>query len=242
MIDITDLQWRLPRKDWSIGQRSFTSKVTIHWNGPRVNYDDVTQLVIDAEYHMRPGWAGTVNGADGLMYHYAVGQSGIIYQCRKFWEMLWHTGDADGNKGSLGVHCILGKGQKPTNAMLESLGQLVLYLTKVSGLAPHAVLGHKEWPEALTACPGPDLMRWIMAYRSDRGQLSFDPGPIKIVTANNANIREMPHRRAKILTKVKTGPLLLSSLELKAEIVNGNPFWFKLADRAGYIHSSAYVL
>ena len=169
-LQLIDLRDRLPHADWRIGTRPATTSLTIHYNGPAVpeyrRWGDglIEQLINDANWQMRAGWGGTINGAPHLMYHIVVGADGQAYLTADITEMLWHCAHADGNTNGLSLHFALGQGQEPTAAQLRTGLWLTDVLVARAGLPRSRVLGHLEWKHA-TACPGPILMRELLAWR-----------------------------------------------------------------------------
>lgn len=181
IIDITN---ELPRNaqnqaKWLVVRPlSDIADLDIHYNGPPVVEDEMTQLIGDANYHIGPGkdWnpPNRVRGWS-IMYHYAVGRSGRIYKLNPETHITWHA--SNGNRRGLGILCILGKGQKPTPQMLASLKALVDWLTTERPEIPATrvnVWGHGELGGIYgggpgygnsTECPGVDLLAWVRAYR-----------------------------------------------------------------------------
>src|SRR5438105_4643558 len=119
-LGVIDIRDKLPRASWTIGTRAATTSLTWHYSGPPVppmrQYGDglIDQLIADARWQMRPGWGGTVGGADGLMYHLVIASDGAAYQARDLDALLWHCAHADGNAHGLALHFPLGTNQAPT--------------------------------------------------------------------------------------------------------------------------------
>jgi N-acetylmuramoyl-L-alanine amidase len=125
-LGVIDIRDKLPRANWSIGTRTATTSLTWHYNGPAVDPSCwsgarlMAQLIADAHWQMHPGWGGTVDGADGLMYHLIVAGDGAAYQARDLDALLWHCAHADGNAHGLALHFPLGTNQAPTAAQLAT--------------------------------------------------------------------------------------------------------------------------
>lgn len=170
-LQLIDLRDRLPHAGWRIGTRPATTSLTLHYNGPAVpeyrRWGDglIEQLIGDANWQMRKGWGGTVNGAPHLMYHLVVGADGQAYLTADITEMLWHCAHADGNTNGLSLHFALGQGQEPTAPQLRTGLWLTDVITARAGLPRSRVLGHLEWKHA-TACPGPTLMLPLINWRA----------------------------------------------------------------------------
>lgn len=171
LLNVIDIRDQLPKADWRIGTRPATTSLTWHYNGPAVpeprQYGDglIAQLRGDANYQMRRGWGGTVDGAPHLMYHLVVAADGTLYQTADLYEMLWHCAHADGNSRGLALHFPLGIGQKPTAPQLASAFRASDLLRAQFNIPLNRALGHIEWKHA-TACPGPFLMEHLIAYRT----------------------------------------------------------------------------
>ena len=193
---IEDLRGTLPRNQanarrW-LSRRALdaVTKVIIHWNGPPTSADELRQLRGDADYHIQKDWSDDGSGVFGwgIMYHLGVGQSGRIYLLNDLEDVLWHV--RDGNPVSVGVICLLGKGQTPSASMLGSLRALVVWLVDERADLPNVgrtdVWGHGECGGMYgggpnfrnnTECPGPDLLRWVRAYRTALPEPAPQPGP-----------------------------------------------------------------
>jgi hypothetical protein len=160
----------LKRGNWQIGSRDKTTAITLHWNGPavaahrRYGTGALEQLRIDLEWQTRPGWGRTVHGADGLQYHAAVDAEGVIWHCRDLQAMLWHCGHQVGNRESLSLHRLRGRGQEPTEAQWAATLALLEQWRGRYRIPLARVFGHQEW--VLSECPGPGVMQRIRAYRA----------------------------------------------------------------------------
>lgn len=156
-------------------------KIAVHWNGTPTVEDEMRQLRGDANYHILKNW-GKKSPAYGwaIMYHYGVGQSGTIYKLNDERDILWHATDA--NDIALGIICLIGEGQHPTPALLSSLRSLLDFLTyDMSDLSAGRkdVGGHGEFGGIYggmgdygnsTDCPGPDILKFVRAYRAEEPQ------------------------------------------------------------------------
>jgi len=137
---------------------------------PRSGYREWTYIVIHHsateagsaadfdKYHRRKGW-------DELGYHFVIdngrgGQDGRIevgcrWQCQKWGAHVGGTPDNEYNNHGIGI-CLVGDltGKMPTPAQLESLRTLVVHLARTYHIPARNIIGHRDAPNAKTACPG----------------------------------------------------------------------------------------
>jgi hypothetical protein len=148
---VIDLRGTLPRRDWSIGTYAPKTSVTVHWNGPPVDYEanPVQVAIADAQFHISKNWGSAADPAygDGIMYHRLYAPDGQVFQTRDDDAVLWHCGSA-GNATSWAWQVMTGTGQTATTAQLESLKRGLLAV----GLERR---GHRDWSP--TQCPGDQL-------------------------------------------------------------------------------------
>jgi len=218
-LNVIDIRSRLPRAKWSIGTRSATTSETWHYNGPAVPSERqrgeglIQQLIADAQWQMRPGWGGTVDGADGLMYHLIFASDGTIYQARDIDALLWHCAHADGNSRGLAFHFPIGLGQQPSAAQLISAFRASDLLRRRFAIPLNRTIGHLEWKHA-TACPGPNIMQHLVAYRAGvepRVTKTPTPAGLKrflLTCADKANVRQGPGTNFPIAGTLKSGTVV----------------------------------
>jgi hypothetical protein len=140
----------------------------IHYNGPAVNRPGRDQLTIDASYHVHKDWSSNGSGAygDGIMYHYAVDEAGVIYLMRDPDAVLWHCGywGTPGNADGTAIQVTIGEGQNATAPQLARLIRLVDALRERDGFALEMVKGHQEVNP--TSCPGSLMADFVYPYRA----------------------------------------------------------------------------
>jgi hypothetical protein len=203
----------------------------------------IDQLVADAHWQMRAGWGGTKDGAPHLMYHLVVGADGQAYLTADIVEMLWHCAHADGNTNGLALHYALGEGQEPTAPQLRTGIWLTDVITQRAGIPRSRVLGHLEWKHA-TACPGPALMRDLLAWRANAAP-AIRPTPtpaglrrfkINPLLTAPALVRQAPRRfwpngqPVPVAGRMKPGTVLfVDVVKTDGEAVDGNPNWIHMA-------------
>lgn len=247
-LGATDIHEQLPHDRWIIGNRSATTSLTWHWNGPAVPADRqhgaglLAQLKADAEWQMRAGWGGTKDGAPHLMYHLIVDVLGNIYQTADLSEVLWHCAHQDGNGRGLALHFPLGEGQQPTPAQLGAAFRVSDAIRVRYGIDVRRVVGHLEWKHA-TLCPGPTMMRHLTTYRSGAVPiLTPTPTPaglrrFQVLTTLElpARVRQAPRthwedgREVPVAGRMKPGTILYVDAIVDGEVVDGAKGWIHMA-------------
>ena len=99
-----------------------------------------------ATYHVSQDWPG-------IGYHYYIEPDGTIYQTNRLETISYNV--YDHNHYLVGI-CIAGtfNDAVPTAAQIEKLGSLVAWLMQKLNIKFENVLGHREFPETATECPG----------------------------------------------------------------------------------------
>jgi N-acetylmuramoyl-L-alanine amidase len=115
--------------------------------------------------HRRRGW-------DELGYHFVIdngkgGPDGRIEVGSRWTKQKWgaHTGGTPNNEYNnhgIGI-CLVGdfSHSMPSGAQVASLEQLVRKLASRYNIDPDNIIGHREGPNATTACPGAVFLNWI---------------------------------------------------------------------------------
>lgn len=245
-LKITDWRSKIPRKDWSIGIRSQTNAITVHYNGPEVATSNqsgsglLNQMIADAQWQMRPGGLGTANGGDGIQYHYVVASDGLIYQLRDATAMLWHCGDSDGNAHSFALHLPLGGSQSPTGVQWSAILNLIQALMTDWNIKSSRVLGHLEWPQAKTICPGPIILPKIQAFRNGQEHQGGVTHIAKDVAS--ANVREGPATTYPIALGGKAimfpNDTLIYDAIIKGQTIGGDNRWLHRSDGVGFVSAT----
>ena len=182
MPDIIDIVDRLPRDtrdpNWKLRALSSITRIVVHYDAVKVprpkdghpGYDPVARYVEQARYHIGKNWnegGGQPVYGFGLMYHYRVSTDGRIWRTQPEELITWHAHAA--NLSGLAICCDLGPGQRPTQAQLKGLKELLDHLCYHRPDIPASrpdVWGHGELKKAgnNTACPGA-LLKWVQTYR-----------------------------------------------------------------------------
>lgn len=243
-----DLRDKLPRTQWSIGNRhSNPAGATLHYNGPPVGAAgniaaEVAQLASDARYHMRPD----LIGGDGIQYHYAILSNGERCQLRDETAILWHSANARGNNTHLAIHLPLGGAQAPTAAQWHGTTELFDELISRYGWAGRqSILGHREWPRSdgkpQKSCPGPIIFRQLQLWR---GQVAAAQANCYRVAVDVALIREGPGQQYKValggFARLHKGDAFTADAIVQGTPPKGSqdPRWAHAATQVGFVHLS----
>ena len=155
-----------PRRDWTKTPaananpvvRSRLRGLAVHWNGPAVPKSAFTDprsyLEGVRRYHVNTkGWSD-------IAYNYAVDQTGDVWELRGWGYQSGANGGTRENDEYLAVLCILGQGQKPSDAMLAGVRSAVESF-RVRYSTARKIVTHSAIRPDPTACPGPDLTRAV---------------------------------------------------------------------------------
>jgi hypothetical protein len=192
-----DLRKQLPRNRLGLPRSKVDLKtktsIVVHYNGPPVpeTIDETVFLKSVAHYHaFEKNWATpgeSVIRGDGIMYTYAVGRSGDIYQLRDETDVLYHCGTSR-NRTAIAIFCILGGEQRLTDAQLTALHTLCEQKRAELGIPREEVLGHVELGTT-GSCPGTVMSDFIYPYRSEHvGEQQVTDG--KFFTAKESGLPE----------------------------------------------------
>jgi hypothetical protein len=150
----------IPRSAWGAEPPKYTPLPLrrvdgwhIHWLGDA--YPDEltdTQILQSVQrYHQHAKqW-------NDIAYSFAIGRERpeAVYECRGFRAVGGHT--EGHNSTSLGIVFLIGDGEKPSPAQLSTCARFIgTHHTSAGYIRPHSAA-------KATACPGPDLRRWIAA-------------------------------------------------------------------------------
>jgi hypothetical protein len=147
--------------------------------------EEISHMQGIARFHIGKDWSSDHSGVYGftMMYTYAIFQSGRLYLVNPESWLLWNT--TYGNPWGLATVAILGKGEKPSSAMLAAFKAHLDYMTNRADIPARRahVWGHGECGLMYgggppfgnnTDCPG-GLLAFIREYR--KGAPMPPPGP-----------------------------------------------------------------
>ena len=156
-----------PRADWAVSGARTWKYIVIHHSAS----DAGNAAVFDAAHRAR-GW-------DELGYHFVIdngrgGSDGSVEVGSRWRSQKWgaHTGgtpDNEYNNHGIGI-CLVGdfSDHLPSAAQLASLRQLVVYLMRTYDIPESNIIGHRDAPDATTACPGDALHAEVVGrFRSE---------------------------------------------------------------------------
>jgi len=121
-------------------------------------------------------------GWDELGYHFVItngdgGPDGDVQVGSRWRKQKWgaHCGGAPDNQYNdvgIGV-CLVGnfEDHPPSDKQLASLVKLVRFLATRYEIRPDDIIGHRDAPNAVTACPGKHLQAFIAEQLPDRLEL-----------------------------------------------------------------------
>jgi len=123
-------------------------------------YSSLTRYQKEASYHASKGWGH-------ISYHFSIDNVGDIYQCLPETEIAFHCGVYSKNIKSIAIKLDGNmEVQKPTPAQVQSLKDLLVYLTTKRPDLPKvvrsSVQGHRDIKK--TACPGLNLYPLIHKF------------------------------------------------------------------------------
>lgn len=168
----------LPRSTWTsrgvvaangINPMNGVRRITIHHDGmdPFVSInpqDSIARLnsIRSAHLNRRPKPFADIG------YHYVIDPAGRVWEARDIRYQGAHV--QDNNENNLGI-MVMGNfdQQRPTPAALSSLDRFVAAQMRTHRVPVNRVFTHREINP--TACPGSNLQAYMVATRSNRGNL-----------------------------------------------------------------------
>ncbi|MCI0363028.1 MAG: peptidoglycan recognition protein family protein [Phycisphaerales bacterium] len=138
--------------------------ITIHHDGMQPFHQTdlrstAGRLELIRRSHRNKGWGD-------IGYHLAIDRQGRIWQGR---SLSWQGAHVkDHNEGNIGI-VALGNfdRQSPSALQVAALNRCVDRLMHHFDVPMNRVLTHQEWKGAVTACPGANLQRHMMAARKN---------------------------------------------------------------------------
>jgi N-acetylmuramoyl-L-alanine amidase len=126
--------------------------ITVHHSA-----SDIKTTVEDIDkWHRQRGWDG------GCGYHFVIEGDGRTRIGRAIEYQGAHV--KGHNSGNVGI-CLVGNnttwGEQWTHAQCVSLRELCFSLVTVFSLETADILGHRDWDDAATKCPGIDIHNFL---------------------------------------------------------------------------------
>lgn len=146
--EITDIVDKLPKHatlKYDARTRDKITHIAIHHSAAPSN---ITPERI-AAYHVGKDWPG-------VGYHFYVLPDGVIYQTNRLETVSYQV--YNNNAYSVGISLAgnFVNGAIPTQRQIEQVGHLVAWLMQELRIPVANVMGHKEYPQNATSCPGSD--------------------------------------------------------------------------------------
>lgn len=144
--DIADIIDKLPKHATAKYERRTLDKIThiaIHHTAAPGN---VTPERI-AQYHVNNDWPG-------VGYHFYVMPDGIIYQTNHLETISYQVHKQNHYSVGISIAGNFINGAQPTPKQIEAAGHLAAWLMQKLNIPLANVMGHKEYPENATTCPG----------------------------------------------------------------------------------------
>ena len=144
--DVTDALPKHETHRYATRSLDKITHITIHHSAAPANIPVETI----ATYHVKTkSWPS-------IGYHFCIGPDGAIYQVNRLETISYHAGVA--NDYTVGI-CVEGDfrhGLIPTPKQIESAGHLAAWLSEKLNVPVTNIMGHKEFPQNPTECPGDD--------------------------------------------------------------------------------------
>lgn len=141
--DLTDQLMKHPTKTYPTRKLSAITHICIHHSAVAgtVPVEHVAQYHVESQ-----GWPG-------IGYHYYVKPDGVIYQTQRLETVSWHV--SHNNDYSLGI-CVSGDFTyvPPPQVQIDAAAHLTAWLMQELAVPERNILGHKEFPNNDTSCPG----------------------------------------------------------------------------------------
>jgi N-acetyl-anhydromuramyl-L-alanine amidase AmpD/Skp family chaperone for outer membrane proteins len=114
-----------------------------------------------AEYHVNPDPSRNKDAWPGIGYHFYIKPDGGIYQTNRLETISYHV--YANNDYAVGI-CVSGDFTRaaPTSEQQKATAHLVAWLMQELKISQDRVLGHKEFPNNDTSCPG---VQWLEGHK-----------------------------------------------------------------------------
>lgn len=174
IFDIVDALPKHPTLRYSQRQRRQITHLCIHHSATPAN------IAIErvAQYHITADPSRNKEAWPGIGYHFYVKPDGAIYMTNRLETVSYHV--YGNNERAVGI-CVSGDFTRavPTVEQINSTAHLVAWLMQELNIPEQNVLGHREFPQNDTSCPGVQwlegrqwrtmLMQTVRAFRTGQG-------------------------------------------------------------------------
>lgn len=166
---ITTLPWNENSAvRWNKRATSKIKQIVVHQALGTKTVQNTNAYHISKECHVSPGI-----GLPHIAYHFFIDYpSGTVYQCNDYADITWHI--VNKNTMSLGI-CMGGffnydgikcRDGGPSQAQLDSLKELLVYLTSLLPSTKGHIIGHCEGQNK-PSCPGIMAMEYLEKIKKD---------------------------------------------------------------------------
>lgn len=148
MRDVVDQLLKHPTRRYPTRQRKAITHICIHHSAVA----GTVPVEHIAQYHVEnKDWAG-------IGYHYYITLDGTIFQTQRVETASWHV--SHNNDRSVGI-CVAGDFtySPPPSAQIDAAARLTAWLMEDLSINEANILGHKEFPDNSTSCPGETWLR-----------------------------------------------------------------------------------
>ena len=173
LVDIVDALPRRQDKQYEQRELSQITHIAVHHSAAPADLppERIAAYHVYSKSHEWPG----------MGYHFYIGPDGTIYHTQDLDRISWHV--YKNNSYTVGV-CLAGNFNRtiPPEPQLDAAAWLIAWLMQELRIPLEHVLGHKEFPQNATACPGyqwDDGLHWkqrlldaIQAIRSGEKEVA----------------------------------------------------------------------
>jgi hypothetical protein len=161
---ITREEWGAQPPTHGYTSHPYFTKLTLHhaagFSASNIEEGKIQMRAIQDFHQIVRGWSD-------IGYHFVVDRAGNIYQGRPETVIGAHV--LSHNTGNIGV-CVLGCYHPPelycndqlTQASRDSLVKLYAWISETYDYNPYVLLGHRDYPDNYTSCPGNNV--WSLLY------------------------------------------------------------------------------
>ena len=157
-----------PNIKWKNRKLGQIKKIVIHTSLGSAVAKNIARYHVSPENHVAPGV-----GTPRICYHFFLEKTGKIIQCNEITDLTWHAIGSNTSGvsvcigGMFDYANIKGKDSQPSLDQMNSLKELLDYLSTLLKIKKSQVFGHGELQKNKVGCPGNFLMDFIKIYRNN---------------------------------------------------------------------------